>query len=497
MKISVIIFSLILLNTSYYALFVHKRKRMLYFVIAFEGVAFLLILDAFFYNELFVSFSRVTFNLFNIYYEMVFAIVAIAIMIASLTDLNATLNDKHFRYYKLVTIVELFVMIVAVYLVMSNYRMLVNYEALLFVSNIICFGALGVSIYKYIGLYYMTKNRYARYFASGLVIMLAARIYRFVFVVDEYQLLVELFVFAVGIYALNHATFRYNIGIPYTQLINAKRQINLYAENLEKIVDQRTKQIATVNDQLVKEIDNAKLIQQSLLPPKRFEFVNTHFISEYIPCERLSGDFYDIYPIDSENIGMYILDVSGHGVSAALMTMFCNNYIKSSERLIKRYRGLKPHRNIQNFYDEFNKMKFPDEMHMVIFFATFNVKTRILKYTNGGINNFPIVFRKNGKVEMLDDNIGFPICKMADIYLPEYVSSSRQLEVGDRVLFFTDGLTDEKKTQIMNEEELIEGFINHRNDSLEELNGAIRRKIDETEKIFEDDITYFIMEIKE
>lgn len=76
---------------------------------------------------------------------------------------------------------------------------------------------------------------------------------------------------------------------------------------------------------------------------------------------------FDIYRLNEENIGMYVLDVSGHGVSAALMTMFCNNYIKSSEKLIMKYRGLKPHRNLKHFYDEFNKMNFPDEMYMVMF----------------------------------------------------------------------------------------------------------------------------------
>ena len=222
-----------------------------------------------------------------------------------------------------------------------------------------------------------------------------------------------------------------------------------YAKNKEKIDRRRKKESEDVNKQLGDEIENAKRSQQSLLPPRRFYYKNTLFVSEYIPCGSLSGDFYDIYQIDEDNIGMYVLDVSGHGISAALMTMFCNNYVKSTERLIKRYRGLKPHRNIQHFYDEFNKMSFPDEMHMVIFFASYNVKTRLLKYSNGGLKNFPILFKKDGQIKSLDQNIGFPICKMSDIYIPEYESTHIQLAVGDRAIFFTAGLIDESKNNIM------------------------------------------------
>ncbi len=170
-------------------------------------------------------------------------------------------------------------------------------------------------------------------------------------------------------------------------------------------------------------------------------------MSEYFPCERLSGDFYDIYRIDEDNIGMYVLDVSGHGISAALMTMFCNNFIKSTERLIKRYRGLKPHRNLKHFYEEFNKMNFPEEMHMVIFFASYNISTRTLTYCTGGMNCYPILVRKSGDAEFLNQSQGFPICQMSEFFTPEYKSAKIDLMPGDRIVFYTDGLIDKFKKQ--------------------------------------------------
>jgi sigma-B regulation protein RsbU (phosphoserine phosphatase) len=209
----------------------------------------------------------------------------------------------------------------------------------------------------------------------------------------------------------------------------------------------------------------------------------------------LSGDFYDIYRIDDDNVGMYILDVSGHGISAALMTMFCNNYIKSTERLIKRYRGLKPHKNLSNFYEEFNRMNFPDEMHMVIFFASYCLSTRTLTYCTGGMNCIPFIISREGTFKMLDDSLGFPICKFSDLYKPVYQSATIELQPGDRVVFYTDGLIDLFKNRVMDQVGLEEFMTDHIEMSLKTLNehlvGRIYPKVDK----LKDDISYFIMEV--
>lgn len=274
-----------------------------------------------------------------------------------------------------------------------------------------------------------------------------------------------------------------------------ERQILMYSENLEKIVDKRTKEIRKVNMRLIQELEYAKTIQQSLLPQRNLSFRTAVFASAFFPCERLSGDFYDIYRIDENNVGMYVLDVSGHGISAALMTMFCNNFIKSTEHLIKRYRGLKPHRNLKHFYDEFNKMNFPEEMHMVIFFASYNVESKILTYCTGGMNCIPIVCRATGEIFYLDDSQGFPICQMTDFFIPEYESNRTQLFSGDRVIFYTDGLVDKLKNNVMDQEELLEILKTHSCSTLSELSAALESHILPQAESLEDDITYFIMEV--
>lgn len=288
----------------------------------------------------------------------------------------------------------------------------------------------------------------------------------------------------------------YDITTSSSDVKSQEEQLKLYAERLDIVIEKRTQKIQDKTNQFMSELEYAKLIQQSLLPQKKMHFKNgTNFLSEFFPCEKLSGDFYDIYKIDEDNIAMYILDVSGHGISAALMTMFCNNYIKSTERLIKRYRGLKPHRNLKHFYDEFNNMNFPEEMHMVIFFASYNVVTKVLTYCSGGMNCEPIVFKKNGSFELLDKSVGFPICKLSEFFQPDYSSEKILLEEGDKVIFYTDGLVDKLKNNIIDNDELIELFINNSSYSLKEINEILVSKINPYKDSLDDDISYFIMEI--
>lgn len=300
-------------------------------------------------------------------------------------------------------------------------------------------------------------------------------------------------VLAVGIF-LKYA-YRLYIGNPLKDIQLREEQVHVFAKNIETVIRKKTNEVNEINQRFLTELEYAKSIQQSLLPPGRMVIKNTHFVSEYFPCDKLSGDFYDIYKIDDENIGMYILDVSGHGISAALMTMFCNNYIRSTERLIMRFRGLKPHKNLANFFEEFNKMNFPDEMHMVVFFASYNMTTKKLTYCSGGMNCIPFVISEDGSMRYLDDSEGFAICKLNDIFTPEYKSASVTLKSGDRVIFYTDGLVDKEKNQVFSQSELELVFKEAPHLNLKQMNERLIARIYPYISKLEDDITYFIMEV--
>ncbi len=497
-NIAGIIVVFLLFNTSYYSLISYHRKRMVFLSTMFLGAGCIQLLGIIHGYPVLIEAPQ------GQILEMVYGtfprlIMSFGVLLGSLLSNEAGQETGSSRIVKLIPVFaaglivwfnQWFGGLLAGLPADTDLRltqMLMEYLAA---------AAYVMAIVAYIRSYSLKKNPFILQGAAGFVVLVFSQALKI-----AYGLPPELTNVAYGSFQLAGlliffvALFRNNIDIPLAEVINAEKQIKLYAENLEKIVERRTAEIRQVNARFIREMDYARSIQQSLLPLRRLNFKKVSFYSEYYPCERLSGDFYDIYRIDDDHIGMYVLDVSGHGISAALMTMFCNNYIKSTERLIKRYRGLKPHRNLKHFYDEFNKMTFPEEMHMVIFFASYNLTTQVLTYSSGGMNCHPILVRTDGTWEYLDKSQGFPICRLSDFFEPDYTSEFIHLNDGDRLIFYTDGLVDKDKNRILDQDELVQFMLEYRDKPAKTLNRALTDRIGTVAAELDDDVTYFIMDI--
>ncbi|WP_430884945.1 PP2C family protein-serine/threonine phosphatase [Fusibacter sp. JL216-2] len=488
----------LMFNTTYYAYLGSKKLRMLVYAVAFLIAACLELMMIIYLKGTLSTISMDQLPLMFLYMGVGRFIMALGMFVAVLISRDRQVG-KHYRYLTRFAPIMIFIIIIALEQKTEAYVLGVLSTVNLSVASIMfeftSILLLVIVLMYYLRIYLLEQNRNVIIALTSLVLISFSHAVRILYPTPDQLSVVVFNTYRLFGYAMFlHALFKLNIGEPGVKKETTEKQIKLYAENLEKIIDKRTSEIREVNARLIKELEYAKSIQQSLLPLKRLNFKNTTFMSEYFPCERLSGDFYDIYRIDEDNIGMYVLDVSGHGISAALMTMFCNNFIKSTERLIKRYRGLKPHRNLKHFYEEFNKMNFPEEMHMVIFFASYNISTRTLTYCTGGMNCYPILVRKSGEAEFLNQSQGFPICQMSEFFTPEYKSAKIDLMPGDRIAFYTDGLIDKFKNKVMDQDEFVEILMEHRHDSLKNLNNSIVRLIEPNAEQLEDDITYFIME---
>lgn len=69
-----------------------------------------------------------------------------------------------------------------------------------------------------------------------------------------------------------------------------------------------------------KELSDARVFQQSLLPPEVGKVGGICIFAHYIPCSELAGDFYDYVPVPPDGAAILVADVSGHGASAAMLT---------------------------------------------------------------------------------------------------------------------------------------------------------------------------------
>ncbi|HHV71581.1 MAG TPA: SpoIIE family protein phosphatase [Clostridia bacterium] len=356
---------------------------------------------------------------------------------------------------------------------------------------------LSLSVLLFLQQYRVYKEKIYVLFVSALIISICGELAftLYLSVYDTYNLVGHLYKL-VSYYLFFKLLFIHNVYRPYEDLYKARQEISDYANNLEKLVAERTSQIAEVNEKILSDLDSAKRIQQAFLPADFLSFGEVEFSADYIFSERLGGDFYNIFPLTEKVIGMYIGDVAGHGVPAAMMTVFIYQTIEGRNFSKNIDREIYPNTVLQELYRIYNETDFPADMYIVMLLATFNVETGRLIYSSAGINTSPIVISRNKEKKFLEHE-GFPICKLGNLYEPVYINYELNLEPGDKILFFTDGLTEviNSNGEIFGEERLYEILEEGVNQSAYDLKETILKEVVNFigDKPPSDDITFFIL----
>lgn len=219
------------------------------------------------------------------------------------------------------------------------------------------------------------------------------------------------------------------------------------------------------NKKMSKDLGFAKRIQEKILPTKGvIDNIRIDYI--YKPSEMLSGDIFDVFHVDDEHIGIYISDVSGHGVAAAMMTMFIRQTMRSIVENI-----LSPADALAELYKRFMTLDLEVDKYFTIFYGVFNTKTYEFKFANAGHNCIPIKYNDNG-MEMLEIK-GYPIAILFNEM--SYNEKKIKLKKNDKILFYTDGITEakDKKGKEFGVEGVIKLIETHKDNILKEIEKKI------------------------
>lgn len=362
---------------------------------------------------------------------------------------------------------------------------------------------MGITFVKLTGLYKKNSKRREYHFMVAILYLIFSE-FAFISygsVYDAYNYIGHIYKFiAYGI--LYKAIYVENVSLPYREMKKARYELKEYSDNLNYIVKQRTKELEEINEILMTDIAYAKEMQHLLLPVNMPEDKNVSFVAKYVPAEHLSGDFYNVVKIDENNIGLYIGDVSGHGVSAAMLTMFANQnikIIKEDDDYFSEPEIMSPGFVLKNLYRAFNKTNFKIETYIVMLYGVYNTQRKTFTYSSAGINVPPLVIRSTGEVLELDVK-GFPICKLGEYIMPFFDDRIIQLNTGDKIIFYTDGLVERKdndeNTNTISFKEYME--LNHLLNHIE-LEQVIEKnllKYRGSHNVLMDDVTLIIMEVK-
>lgn len=186
---------------------------------------------------------------------------------------------------------------------------------------------------------------------------------------------------------------------------------------------------------LQRELDIAARIQLSVLPsrfpafPERTEF-DLH--ATMIPAQEVGGDFYDFFMIDADRLGFVIGDVSGKGVGAALFMAITRTMLRATA-----LRGM----GAAECVSYANQVLSPDSlpgMFVTLFYGILDTRTGVVTYANAG-HNPPYLVRADGSAAKLEGTGGLPLCLMGGF---AYGEKSVALQSGDRLVLYTDGVTE-------------------------------------------------------
>lgn len=190
--------------------------------------------------------------------------------------------------------------------------------------------------------------------------------------------------------------------------------------------------IASLNQQLDAKLREVAKVQRSILPQQTPAYDTVDIAVDYRPCDLAGGDYYDFRTFDDGAMGVVIADVSGHGPGAAVVMAMLRTAI-SINRVLDTQAG-----DVIATINRFMWDGLAEGTFVTACFLKLHPETGQVGYASAG--HWPALVRKHdGRVVPLDESSGLPIGIVEDM---EVTSGTYQLDPGDTVLLYTDGILE-------------------------------------------------------
>ncbi len=213
----------------------------------------------------------------------------------------------------------------------------------------------------------------------------------------------------------------------------------------EEALQQTNEQLQLANQQMKEDLHLAAQVQQTLLPDKLPVDSRIRFDWRFLPCRELAGDILNIIQLDSDHIAFYVLDVAGHGVSAALLSFTLSNYLNGNpddsclyypDPSGCDYLICSPKQVVERLNRNF-PMNMRTGQYFTIVYGLINLNNQTLQIVSAG-HPCGIMIKHNRPAELLSI-YGYPPGIVPDA---EYEQTEILLTPGDRFYFYTDGVTE-------------------------------------------------------
>ncbi len=227
--------------------------------------------------------------------------------------------------------------------------------------------------------------------------------------------------------------------------LHARVETHLKLRGLQTELEQANARLADANSRMSRDLKAAAKIQESFLPRNAPRVDGFNFAWIYRPCDELAGDGLNVIPLGNGKVGLYVLDVSGHGVASALLSVTLSRLLSppsepSSILIRERDIGggfqITPPAEVAAHLNRLFPFDAATEQLTTMVYGILDATTGEFRYVSAGHPGPVHLPSKDDPVILASE--GFPIGLVEEIYEERSV----YLEVGDRLYLYSDGVPE-------------------------------------------------------
>ncbi|MCU9848120.1 SpoIIE family protein phosphatase [Defluviimonas sp. WL0024] len=204
-------------------------------------------------------------------------------------------------------------------------------------------------------------------------------------------------------------------------------------------------ELQAIYDSVDRDLVEARKLQQSLVRERHRSFGNAEVSLLLRPSGHVGGDLVGFFPINARRVGLFSIDVSGHGITSALMTARLAGYLSGNSpeqnvALVLTEFGIYDARDPADLAEQLNRLVFRElqtENYFTLAYADVDLVTGRVVMVQAG-HPYPAILRADGRVEYLGQG-GLPIGLIEEA---GYEPFEAQLSAGDRLFLMSDGITE-------------------------------------------------------
>jgi sigma-B regulation protein RsbU (phosphoserine phosphatase) len=246
-------------------------------------------------------------------------------------------------------------------------------------------------------------------------------------------------------------------------------------------------------------------IQSSLLPQSASMIYRVRFDSIFLPSAYVAGDIFNYFKLDENHVGFYVLDVAGHGIPAAMLSVSLSKVLSPTnhqECLLKQFMPV-PEPPYYEIINPANAMRALNErfqadedtmQYFTMIYGLIDIRDGRTVMTQAG--HPPPIFLQEGKKAILIGTGGYPVGMLPDL---DYEEKAVHMDNGDRLILYSDGITE--CTNNEKEQFSVERFIKLLEEGHDLPLRELMERIKDSLRLwkggnqFEDDVTLLAMEM--